>query len=111
MSMKKKYKLGNHNGLECSRIYIQNKTLAEFGFKPGSVFVCEQDGEDFLLRLVVLEDDDIVWGEPHTVCYKEKQGVSVIDISGHWVRDIFEGYTHYTLDYEQGVIKVGGANE
>ena len=56
----KKHKLGNHRGIERSRIWIENAKAAEFGFTPGSVFVCEQEGEDFVLRLVLLEDDDIV---------------------------------------------------
>lgn len=104
-----KHKLHNHRGLERSRIWIENAKAAEFGFTPGSVFICEQDGEEFVLKLVLLEDEDIAWGEPHTVCRKGKK--SVIDLSGHWVKDIFDGYTHYTLTYEQGVIRIGGLNE
>jgi len=107
--MKKKHKLGDHRGIERSRIWIENAKAAEFGFTPGSVFVCEQEGKDFVLRLVLLEDDDIVWGEPHKVSRKGKK--SVIDLSGYWVQALFDGYTHYTLEYQQGVIKVGGANE
>ena len=107
----KKYKLGKcqKTGLEGARVWIENRKAAEYGFVPGSVFVCEEANGKFLIKLCLLEDDDIVWGEPHTVSSKGDK--SVIDLTGYWVKDIFDGYSHYSVSYEQGVIKLGGANE
>ena len=93
-----------------ARVWLENKTMAEYGFTPGSHFVGEvgEDGEA-TLKLCVVEDEDIVWGEIHTVSHKGNK--SIVDLRGWWIKDIFDGYTHYIPHYQEGCIKLEAANE
>ena len=108
----KKRKLGKcqKTGQDNARIWIENKKLAEYGFVPGAVFVTEPSAfARKAIKLCLVEDDDIVWGEPHTVCKKGNK--SVIDLTGWWIKDLFDGCTHYTAAYDQGCIRLEGHNE
>jgi hypothetical protein len=105
----KKYKLGKDqkSGQEHARIWLQNKRLSEVGFTPGSHYATEWCKPP-LLKLWSLNDDDIT-AEARKVT--DKKGTSVIDLTGWEIKQFFEGYTHYTVEYEDGCITIRGANE
>jgi hypothetical protein len=126
----KKYKLGKDqkSGQEHARIWLENKRLSEIGFTPNSYYATEWipgvEGEGQLringvlsdgwhttpptLKLWLLGDDDVA-AEVHKVT--DKKGTSVIDLSGWVIKQFFEGYTHCTVEYEDGCITIKGANE
>lgn len=120
----KKYKLGKDqkSGQEHARIWLENKRLSEVGFTPNSHYTTEwTPGIEAVFRyrcwwhttlptikLWLLDGDDIAV-EVRKVT--DKKGTSVIDLSGWVIKQFFEGYTHYTVEYEDGCITIRGANE
>ena len=117
----KKYKLGKDqkSGQEHARIWLENKRLSEVGFTPNSHYTTEwtpgieavsADWHTTLptIKLWLLDGDDIA-AEVRKVT--DQKGTSVIDLSGWVIKQFFEGYTHYTVEYEDGCITIRGANE
>ena len=107
--MIKKLKLGKcqKTGQENARIWLENKKLSENGFTPNSYYACEwKMGKVPALILTVLNEDDIA-AEIRKVT--DKKGTSVIDLTGWVVKQFFEGFTHYTVEYQPGEIIIKGA--
>jgi hypothetical protein len=106
----KKYKLGKDQktGQEHARIWLENKRLSEVGFTPGSRYSTEWTPAWSRLTLWLLDEEDIA-AEVRKVT--DKKGTSVIDLSGWVIKQFFEGYTHYTVEYEDERIIIRGANE
>jgi len=114
--MKRKLGKCQKTGQEHARIWLENKKLSEIGFTPGSHFTREWiptptiltgKGVSPTLKLWLLGKDDIVL-ETHSV--SEKKGTSVIDLTGWTIKQFFDGYTHYTVEYAKGIITIRGAN-
>ena len=108
----KKYKLGKcqKTGQDHARIWIENKRLSEVGFTPGSYYAPQwvQRGRGRSVKFWLLEDDDIIV-ERRKV--SSKKGRPVIDLTGWEIKQFFDGFTHYTLKYEEGCVTVKGVNE
>ncbi len=106
-----KRKLGKDqkSGQEHARIWLENKRLSEIGFTPNSHYTTEwMPSSPPILKLWLLDEDDVV-AELRKVT--DKQGTSVIDLTGWVIKQFFEGYTHYTVEYEDGCITIKGASE
>ncbi len=117
--MKRKLGKDQKSGQEHARIWLENKRLSEIGFTPNSHYTTEwippveAVSEDWhssppILKLWLLDEDDVV-AELRKVT--DKQGTSVIDLTGWVIKQFFEGYTHYTVEYEDGCITIKGASE
>ncbi len=106
-----KRKLGKDqkSGQEHARIWLENKRLSEIGFTPNSYYVTQwipkDDGFDVIetlppiLKLWLLDDDEDITAEVRKVT--DKKGTSVIDLTGWVIKQFFEGYTHYTVEYDE----------
>ena len=120
--MKRKLGKCQKTGQAHARIWIENNKLSESGFIPNSHYTTEWQHSIELwdeaiknsindpptLRLWLMEDEDIA-AEVRKVT--DKKGKSVIDLTGWVIKQFFEGYTHYTVEYAKGVITIRGANE
>jgi hypothetical protein len=107
------HKIGNSRAGDGTRIWLEGQRLLEAGFKHRLYFArhIKNAGtklpKSLILELVAKSEwEDMKRADKGTVAGSPER--PIIDITGAIVAEIFEGYTHVSVNYLKGRIVIDG---